>query len=139
MDVLFSSSENIDAVTWWSYDDQPTGSWTRHTVLAGLDKCHTLQAADLDHDGDIDLVLAQMHISRSRRIIVMENLDGKATQWARHFIGVGGLHDGLVADIDNDGDYDIFGANWTGNPPVKLWINESEPNAHRTLDLQAGY
>ncbi|MCP5100577.1 MAG: hypothetical protein GY943_33935, partial [Chloroflexi bacterium] len=31
-----------------------------------------------------------------------------------------------VADVGNDGDYDIYGANWTGNPPVRLWENRME-------------
>ena len=28
-----------------------------------------------------------------------------------------------MVDIGNNGRWDIFGANWTGNPPVKLWLN----------------
>ncbi|MBI4130319.1 hypothetical protein HY468_03320 [Candidatus Roizmanbacteria bacterium] len=32
-----------------------------------------------------------------------------------------------MGDIGNDGDVDIFGANYTGNPPVYLWENNLNP------------
>jgi FG-GAP-like repeat len=44
-------------------------------------------------------------------------------------IGSGGIHDGVVADIGGDGDLDVIGANWTGNPPVEMWENHSN-DAH---------
>lgn len=125
MDVLFSSSENTANVDWWSADNgDPTGTWTKHTILPMMERVHTLQAADLDLDGDMDVVLGQMHTSTANEIMIMSNVDGQATSWEKQLVDTGGLHNGVVADIGNDGDYDIFGANWTGNPPVRLWENQ---------------
>jgi hypothetical protein len=128
MDVLFSSSEGQAPVQWWTpKNGDPRGAWAAHTVVSSLDRCHTLQAADMDNDGDIDLVLGQMHTSHEKRLMVYYNLNGLATQWQPEIIDSSGIHNGVVADIGNDGDYDIFGANWTGNPPVKLWTNRTNP------------
>lgn len=125
-DILFSSSEDTADVQWWTpASGDPTGSWKSHTVVEQLERCHTLRAADMDSDGDVDLVLAQMHTSADRRVMVFENRDGKATEWQRHIVANTGLHNGVVADIDRDGDPDIFGANWTGNPPVRVWMNQT--------------
>ncbi len=127
VDVLFSSSEDTADVDWWTPTaSDPTGAWTKHTIINWLEKAHTLQAADMDLDGDLDVVLAQMHTSSATEIMVMENTDGQATAWQKQVVDTGGIHNGVVADIDNDGDFDIYGANWTGNPPVKLWINHLE-------------
>lgn len=127
VDVLFSSSEDTADVDWWTpTGSDPTGAWTKRTIVNSLEKAHTLQAADMDLDGDLDVVLAQMHTSSATEIMVMENTDGQATAWQKQVVDTGGIHNGVVADIDKDGDFDIYGANWTGNPPVKLWINHLE-------------
>ncbi|MEZ4555378.1 MAG: VCBS repeat-containing protein [Caldilineaceae bacterium] len=124
MDVAFSSSEGSADVNWWSpTTDDATGPWQKHTVVPMMERTHTLQAADMDLDGDLDFVLAQMHTSRAAEIMVMLNTDGQATTWQKQLVGTGGIHNGVVADVGNDGDFDIFGANWTGNPPVRLWEN----------------
>ena len=129
-DVIFSSSESTDEVVWYEPTTaDPTGSWTKYTILASLERAHTIQVADMDLDGDNDVVLAQMHTSSAKEIMIMENLDGQATSWQKQVIDNTGLHNGIVADIGNDGDFDIFGANWTGNPPVKLYVNEIYPNS----------
>jgi len=123
-DVLFSSSENTADVNWWTpKNGDPTGEWVKHTIVPNLERAHTLQAADMDLDGDIDVVLGQMHTSAKKEIMIMFNKDGQATSWEKQLVGTGGLHNGVVADIGSDGDYDIYGANWTGNPPVRLWEN----------------
>ncbi|MFZ0546727.1 MAG: FG-GAP-like repeat-containing protein [Candidatus Promineifilaceae bacterium] len=125
-DVLFSSSENTDEVVWYEpTNGNPTGSWTKHTIVASLERAHTLQVADMDLDGDNDVVLGQMHTSSAKELMIMENVNGQATSWQKQVIDNTGLHNGVVADIGNDGDYDIFGANWTGNPPVKLYVNQT--------------
>ena len=127
-DVLFSSSENTDDVNWWSADgNDPTGTWTKHTIVFNLERCHTLQAADMDLDGDMDVVLGQMHISTDQEIMVMFNGNGQGTTWTKQVVDTGGLHNGVVADIGKDGDFDIYGANWTGNPPARLWVNRLDP------------
>jgi hypothetical protein len=127
MDVVFSSSEDNADVDWWTPEsDDPRGKWIKHTILPSAEKVHTLQAADMDRDGDIDLVLAQMHTSSAQEIMVLFNMDRNGLEWKKQVVDTGGLHNGVVIDIDNDDDFDIFGANWAGNPPVRLWINHLE-------------
>ncbi|WP_181705381.1 FG-GAP repeat domain-containing protein [Chthonobacter rhizosphaerae] len=123
-EVIFASSENTADVDRWTVGDEgPAGPWVKHTVMAGLERGHTLQAGDMDLDGDTDLVVAQMHTAATPRILVLLNADGRAGRWLVQVVGAEGLHNGVVADMDEDGDLDIFGANWTGHPPVRLWIN----------------
>lgn len=134
MDVLFSSSENRADVNWWTPENgDPTGAWRKQTIVPALEHAHTLQAADMDLDGDIDVVVGQMHTTDAQEIMIMLNVDGLATTWAKQLVATGGLHNGVVADIGNDGDYDIYGANWTGNPPARLWENKLD--AAGPLDL----
>lgn len=124
MDVLFSSSEERADVNWWTPENgDPTGPWIKHTILSNMDRAHTLQAADMDLDGDTDVVVGQMHTSAEQEIMVMLNIGGQGLGWVKQPVDVGGLHNGVVADIGNDCDYDIYGANWTGNPPLRLWEN----------------
>ncbi len=128
-DVLFSSSENTADVNWWTpVGSDPTGAWEKHTIVAALEKAHTLQAADMDGDGDLDVVLGQMHTSAAREVMVWQNVDGQGTSWQKQVVASDGLHNGVVADIGQDGDQDIFGANWTGNPPVRLYENRQDEN-----------
>jgi len=77
----------------------------------------------MDNDGDRDIITAQMHTSLNKEVMIWFNTDGQGTAWQKQVLGTCGLHNGQVADIGNDGRYDIFGANWTGNPPLRLWLN----------------
>jgi hypothetical protein len=124
-EVIYSSSENTANVTIWTKAASNNQSgWSARVAMSGVERAHTLQAGDMDGDGDTDLVVAQMHTSALKRIMVLENLDGIGLQWQVQELAGGGLHNGMVADIDRDGDPDLFGANWTGNPPVRVWLNE---------------
>jgi hypothetical protein len=128
MDVLFSSSEGTADVEWWTPStNDPTESWTSQTIVDSVNKCHTLQAADMDNDGDMDVVVAQMHTSNGKEVMIYHNLNGEATLWQKQVVATTGLHNGVLADIGSDGDHDIFGSNWTGNPPVYLWENQFNP------------
>ncbi len=125
-DVLFSSSEGLDAVVWFQQPaDGPGGIWTRHTLLASADAAHTLWAADFDADGDQDVLVGAMN---SRELILLEN-NGGALSWTPHVLDANaGIHNGQVVDFEGDGDPDIFGAGFTGQATkATVWINQTNP------------
>jgi hypothetical protein len=124
-DVIFSSSEGTAAVVWWRPGDAgPSGQWSPRTVVEDLERAHTLQAADIDGDGDNDLVVGQMHTSAARELFVLFNEDGAGGAWRKELVSAGGMHNGVVADVDGNGRPEIYGANWTGNPPLRLYVNQ---------------
>jgi chitodextrinase len=134
-EILISCSEGTDHVVWWDPDNgDPTGSWTSHLIAPWMDRAHTLQAGDMDNDGDMDVVIGQMHTSSEKELAVYLNVDGAGQAWQKYVVDQGtGLHSGVVADIGQDGDLDIFGANWTGNGPIALWENLIGPPAEDNI------
>jgi hypothetical protein len=128
-EILFSSSEGVADVTLWNASS-PTGSWTSQVVASSIERAHTLQTADMDRDGDVDVVVGQMHTSSSRILAVYLNSGAATPTWTRFIVNQGnGLHNGVVADIGNDGDYDIYGSNWTTNLPLRLYANTTTVGA----------
>jgi hypothetical protein len=124
-EIVFTSSEGVADVTWWNaVTGNPTGAWQGTTIAASLERAHTLQGADMDGDGDVDLVIGQMHTSATKELAIYLN-NGSGSAWDKVLVDSGtGIHNGVVADIGHDGDFDIFGANWAGNGPVALWRND---------------
>lgn len=75
----------------------------------------SLDVADLDGDGDLDLVVGE-HTNPAEpgmRALVYENTGGGA--WVPHEIHVGDEHhDGMqLVDLDRDGDLDVVSIGWT--------------------------
>ncbi|MFC1462658.1 FG-GAP-like repeat-containing protein [Verrucomicrobiota bacterium] len=108
MDVL-GAAYNADDITWWENTDGTGTNWTEHTVDGIFDGANSAYAADVDGDGDMDVLGAA---SYADDIAWWENTDGTGTNWAEHTVD--GAFDGAnsvyAADVDGDGDMDVLGA-----------------------------
>ena len=72
-----------------------------------FDQIHKIVAADLDNDGDIDVLASA---SNTGEIVWYENLDGRGNFSARKVIDIiPKTFSVIAADVDGDGDLDIIG------------------------------
>jgi hypothetical protein len=104
-------------VTWFEQPVDPTGFWLEH-VIDVTTAPMSLDVADMDDDGDLDVVVGEHEIVVANgRLFVYENADGFGETWVRHLVYTGDEHhDGSQAvDIDADGDLDIVSIGWFHN------------------------
>ncbi len=120
-----NSGATADALAcWWEQPvPSPTNSgWTRRTIATQY-TMNSMDAADFDMDGDMDLSLAEHR--GTERIQVWEN-DG-AGVFAVHEVGAGReSHLGARAfDLDGDGDLDLASIAYDDYTKLHVWRNDS--------------
>jgi hypothetical protein len=94
--------------------DSANGLWDRHVVDEQLKWGHAVWCADLDGDGDDELIvgvrdnLSQQPQER-RGVRIYKATDRSAAHWSRHIIEDGGVavEDLAAADLNGDGRIDI--------------------------------
>lgn len=119
-----NSGTTPDALAcWW---EQPTAgatnsNWTRHTIATQF-TMNSLDLADVDKDGDIDLALAEHR--GTKRIAVWQN-DGRGS-FAERRVGEGDeSHLGArFADLDGDGDLDLVSIAYDDFTRLNIWRND---------------
>lgn len=127
VDVILNTSELRGGELAWYEPSNPAdataGPWTKHSI-GFVNYDHSIQTGDIDLDGDLDVIVAEMHQSNDPdEVLVFYNLDGAGLVWDSQVIDNDGSHNIRVIDIDLDGDLDIVGANWSGGP-ISLWRNQ---------------
>jgi hypothetical protein len=122
-DDLLSSS---DRILWWENADGNGSNWVEHVVDAAFSGAGSVDAADCDKDGDLDIVGGTSAVNGTAPDIKWwENLDGAGGNWATHRVGDGRfsrVYDVATADVDRDGDSDILGVAREDND-VSWWEN----------------
>jgi hypothetical protein len=132
LDAVLGPSESTGKLGWYRAPANPTtGTWTEKIIDSTVAYLHTFKAADIDNDGDRDLVTAEMHQSTNPdEVSVYHNNSGGAT-WTQQVVATTGSHNIRVADIGKDGDIDIIGANWNDAAPdsavIRMWRNNLKP------------
>jgi hypothetical protein len=113
MDVLGASS-NLDLISWWRNDGGNPVAWTEQTIGGSSDGAKSVRVADLDEDGDNDVVGASLY---DNEITWWRNEGGNPIQWTEFTIdfNFGGAHRVQTIDIDNDQDQDILAVAYFGN------------------------
>ena len=130
IDVL-SASRADDKIAWYENDGGSPPTFTEHVITTGEDLARVVFAADINNDGDIDVVTAARG---GNRIVWWENDGGSPPTFTEHVISAsadGPL--GLVAaDLDDDGDLDVLYSEFDDNEIV--WA-ESDGGSPPTWDV----
>jgi hypothetical protein len=139
---LYSASDSDDVVAWYeNLGGRPT-QFQRRLVSTDAAYVRSAYAADLDGDGDLDLMSAS---ANDHRIAWYENRGGRPLRFVRKVVAervMGALHV-HADDLDGDGDMDILSASeldstiaWYENQGrnsatfVKRVITANAPGAH---------
>jgi hypothetical protein len=117
--------EKPNASLYWYEPPADPGQqrWRRHRVIRTY-SLNNLDVADLDRDGDLDLVTNE-HKGLHHRTQIFEN-DGTG-RFAEHVVDRGKeSHLGTqVTDLDRDGDLDTVSIAWDDYENLHLWRNDA--------------
>jgi hypothetical protein len=105
----------------WLENIDGKGNFRIHWLMnrEGKDDFHSMFVFDFDQDGDLDIMAGNGPLADGRQTFIFENTAGKganpgSSAWIRHVILEGFVaHDGVVGDVDRDGDMDIISKEWT--------------------------
>jgi surface antigen len=106
---LYSASDDDNTIAWYENTRQPNNLFIRREVTDKARYARSAYAADLDSDGDLDLMSASQH---DDKVAWYENQGGAPLHFETHIIatnadGVQHIH---ADDLDHDGDMDIVAA-----------------------------
>lgn len=132
LDIVLSPAESQGERYRISWFEAPFGiesEWQERIIDQNVETVHHFVAArDMDNDGYADIVTAEMHQGEDPDEISVYWNRSEGQRWEKEVIAMTGSHSMRVADVDNDGDIDLFGANWSGDhQAVELWENQTCP------------
>ncbi len=109
VDIL-GAAYNADDITWWENEDGTGTSWTEHPIDGSFNGAASVYAADVNGDGDIDVLGAGY---MADEISWWESSDtGSGIYWTKHVVwtGYNSAVSVYATDVDGDGDVDVLGA-----------------------------
>ena len=126
------------AVTyWWEQPTDPKSTnWTRRLIVS-QGSTHSMDTADMDNDGDIDVILGEHR--GTRKMAIWEN-DGTGN-FTEHVVDTGKeSHLGAqVMDLDLDGDKDIVSIAFDRFQNLYLWRNDAASGVPTLLQSFSAY
>lgn len=126
-DVAIATAEgkNINGqLAWYACPENPREqAWEKH-FMENINNCHQLKAADMNLDGTLDLVGGQAFGNNGVWVWLLHN---KSQSFDKQIINANyGIYNGVVGDVDADGDFDIIGPDdyaGIGDDKILIHIN----------------
>ena len=124
---VVTSMAHSSGVLW--FEQTADSQWVRRMIDSTWANAHSSAMADLNGDGQLDLVAAKRYFGRTGNDPAEREPMGiywyqfrpgpkDSVEWIRHIVDYGGRAGGglqtIVEDMDNDGDRDIVAAGKTG-------------------------
>jgi hypothetical protein len=108
MDIV-SASSNDNTIAWYENNGAADPTWTAADIVTNAGFARDVHAADMDGDGDMDIVSADFG---DNTIAWYENNGAADPTWTAADISTSANapHSVFVADMDGDGDMDIVSA-----------------------------
>jgi len=119
---LMGAAADPGMVAVWLSDGGTPIAWSRQTIDDAFGGARSLVPADLDADGDIDLIGTALE---DDDICWWRNDGGDPLVWTQEMLSdsLSGAHHADAWDMDLDGDLDIVAAGF-GHPWLKLWRHD---------------
>ena len=126
MDIIYGRGHSYGLYWLEQQGDAAHRRWVRHTIDESFSQVHTLALADIDGDGQLELLAGKRYRghdggdpgSYDPLVIYYYKIDRKTGEFTRYPISVNGTAGAgtqfVVADLDGDGDIDIATAGKTG-------------------------
>ena len=128
-DIVTSVAHNYGIFWYEQGKGTPEPTWTRHVIDKSWSQAHSLVLADIDQDGDLDLVTGKRFMAHNGGdpganepvgVYWYELERGAVPKWIKHTLtydqGVGSGLNLRVVDLDADGDLDIVVTGKWGGP-----------------------
>jgi hypothetical protein len=143
-DIITCDGENGEnppyltgGLIWWQAPaNDLTGTWTPHVIDSSITDVHNLVLADLNNDGQEEILAFEQDQSPQGRLLIIYNEGGTGQNWLEQTLasdsdpalgGGDGGHNESVGDATGDGYLDILTSPhgfYTQINPISLYVNE---------------
>ncbi|MEM6765625.1 MAG: VCBS repeat-containing protein [Bacteroidota bacterium] len=128
---IFVSHSEKDGypVCWYEAQYPRNGHWQKHVIAEGLTAVHTLQVADVNLDGKLDVLAGEngghfVETDDTQREVRLFLNTGDNLQWEVINLKNDGLYNGLLYDINGDGKLDICGPAGHEKDAYYIWLHK---------------
>ncbi len=120
LDILGSSYSRGEAA-WWRNDGGEPLAWVKQQLATTLPGAHSVEPADLDGDGDTDLVAVGAEVDT---VVAFLNSGGDPVTWTEQVLSttMPGVRYAVAGDLDDDGRVDVVAVDWGG--ALRWWHND---------------